>query len=269
MPNLKTNNDIDWYYEVFGEGETKLLFLHGWGVDRRIWRQQYKHFKNKYQVMIIDLPGHGNSSFHMVSLDDIAHDIREILVHAGFSKFVSIGSSLGGLVALKMYEIYPNTFEKMVFVGSMPKFAKSEDFPFGLDIENIRKLSAQVETHYPSIIDVFFRSLFTKEEKCSRRFKWLQKFRHADHEHPQQAALEKYLDILEHEDLRHVIKEILLPMQFINGCGDEICTPESVAYIQKLVPHARYDNFELCGHFPFLTKPKEFNILLEDFLEGE
>ena len=80
MPNLKTNNGIDWYYETFGEGEQKLLFLHGWGVDRRIWRQQYKHFRENYQVMILDLPGHGNSSFDKVPLKDMVHDIREVLV---------------------------------------------------------------------------------------------------------------------------------------------------------------------------------------------
>lgn len=269
MPNLKTNNNIDWYYEVFGEGKQKLLFLHGWGVDRRIWRQQYKYFKDNYQVMILDLPGHGNSSFEMTSLTEMAHDIREVLVHAGFSQFTSIGSSLGGLVSLKMYELFPNTFVRMVFVGSMPKFAKSEGYPYGLDVEKIRKLNNQVETHYPSIIEVFFRSLFTKEEKQSRRFKWLQKFRHEDHHHPQQPALEKYLDLLEQEDLRDVLKTVEVPMQFINGKGDEICTPKSVEYIKSLVPQGRFDDFEKCGHFPFLTQPSEFNEILLNFLEDK
>ena len=56
-------------------------------------------------------------------------------------------------------------------------------------------------------------------------------------------------------------------MQFINGTGDEICDQETVAYLKRLVPHSRFDDFQGCGHFPFLSKSYEFNEVLEDFLK--
>ncbi len=60
--------------------------------------------------------------------------------------------------------------------------------------------------------------------------------------------------------------QVNVPIQFICGDGDEICTRACVDDIKNLVPLARYVHFSECGHFPFLTRPQEFNRILEDFL---
>ena len=78
---------------------------------------------------------------------------------------------------LKLYDGMPEKVERMVFCGSLPKFAKSKDFPYGLNVNRMRMLAKQLEMGYPFIVDIFFRSLFTKEERKTRRYKWLQKFR--------------------------------------------------------------------------------------------
>ena len=265
MPHLKAQSGIEWHYDIDGEGGC-LLFIHGWGVDNRIWRQQLKFFSQYYKVMSVDLPGHGKSGWEKVDLDVMVTDLRSILEETGFADVTVIGSSLGGLVALKLYAMFPRGVARMIFVGAMPKFSKSEGYPHGLDVDKIRKLSGQLQTAYPSIINVFFRSLFTKEERQTRRFKWLQKFRQMDTA-PMRQALTEYLDILEKEDLREVLKKVRVPVQFINGREDEICTKETVAFLKELAPESRFDFFEQCGHFPFLSKPHEFNQVMEDFLK--
>src|SRR5262249_2681836 len=154
--------------------------------------------------------------------------------------------------------------KKMSFVGSMPKFSMSKEYPHGLDVAQIKKLGNQLETAYPLIVNIFFRSLFTKEERESRRFKWLEVFRDKN-EAPMKQALADYLDVLEREDLREDMAKITVPLQFINGTDDEICTLTTLNYIKKTCPKARFDLFDKCGHFPFLSKPHEFNKVLEEF----
>jgi len=265
MPHIKTKSGIRWHYELDGAG-ANLLFIHGWGVDKRIWRQQTKHFTKSHRVLSVDLPGHGKSAWRSILLEEMAQDLGDILYQLGIMSTTIVASSLGGLVTIKLYELHPEKIERIVFVGSMPKFAKTEHHPFGLDIAQIRKLNSQLERAYPSIIDVFFRSLFSEEERQSRRFKWLQTFRKTDQEKPMKGALMEYLDIIENEDLRETFKTIDRPVQFINGKKDIICCVDSVKYMQKMLPNAQYDFFENCGHFSFLSKPYEFNQLLEDFL---
>lgn len=265
MPHITTPSGIDWHYDVEGEGE-HLLFIHGWGVDKRIWRQQSKFFSRYYRVMTVDLPGHGKSGWKKISLDVMVRDLMAILQQWQFGAANIIGSSLGGLVALKLYAMFPQAVKRLIFVGSMPKFSRAADYPHGLDVAKMRKLGRQLKTDYPSIVNVFFRSLFTQEERETRRFKWLQKFKSND-EIPMQTALTEYLDILEEEDLREVLKNVHVPMQFINGREDEICTSKTVAFLQEVSPQARFDFFEKCGHFPFLSKPHEFNQIVEEFLK--
>lgn len=265
MGHIKGSNGIIWHYELEGDGPA-LMFLHGWGVDKRVWRQQAKYFSQNYRVLTVDLPGHGQSSWEKADLASMCDDLTNMLTRLTPGKVTVVASSLGGLFALKMYDRMPDKFSRMVMVGSMPRFAQSADFPYGLDVAAMRKLGAQLDTHYPSIVDVFFRSLFTKQERASRRFKWLQKFRQFE-EKPIKSALVQYLDILEQEDLRSVLERVDLPMQVITGTGDEICKQEVLEYIKRVQPNARYDAFEECGHFPFLSKPHEFNEVLEEFLK--
>jgi len=265
MPYLIAPSGIDWHYEVEGEGDD-LLFIHGWGVDRRIWRQQLKYFSRFYRVISVDLPGHGKSQWRKITLEVMAHDLNAILMHEQVKQIDIVGSSLGGLLALKLYEIYPPIVRKLIFVGAMPKFSRSADYPHGLDVARMKKLGGHVDSDYPSIVNIFFRSLFTKEERESRRFKWLQKFRQFD-DLPIKQALAEYLDILEKEDLREVLKNIKVPVQFINGREDEICRVETVEFMRKLCPRSQLTYFDQCGHFPFLSKSYEFNEVLEKFLK--
>ena len=266
MPHLKALSGIEWNYDLEGEGDGVLLFLHGWGVDKRIWRQQAKYFSQFYKVMTIDLPGHGESSWIKVSLEVMSQDIDYILDNLSIKELSVVGSSLGALLALRFYKNHPQKFKSLVLVGSMPKFTRSDDYPFGLDVHSIRKLSTQLENAYPSIVNIFFRSLFTHEERQSRRFKWLQTFRQNDGV-PMKKALMEYLDLFEHEDLRGHFKDIKIPVQIINGEEDQICTKETVLFMRSELPQTKVYFFEQCGHFPFLSKPHEFNQILSDFLK--
>ena len=66
--------------------------------------------------------------------------------------------------------------------------------------------------------------------------------------------------------MRHVLQQAAIPIQYINGDGDEICSKQCVQTIEVLKPEARFDYFPECGHFPFLSKPYEFNRIVDEFL---
>ena len=264
MPYLKSKVGTNWFYEMEGSGST-LLFLHGWGVNSLIWRQQFKYFSQTHQVIAIDLPGHGKTEWQNMNLTEIAFGIIDIFNQLNLNSVTIVGSSFGGLVGLKIFDIDPRIIRRFVLVGTQAKLSFSEDNLYGMDVQRIRKLANQLETAYPEIINIFFRSLFTKEERESRRFKWLQTFRKTD-KIPERAALLNMLDILEKEDLRPVLHRLRIPLQFINGTEDTICPWVMISNLKEKLPQARFEWFTECGHFPFLSKPHEFNQVVEKFL---
>lgn len=271
MPHLKTQKGITWNYEIDGEGPA-LVFVHGWGGDLRLWSGQSEYFSKDFQVIRLDLPGHGRSSWKKTDLPTIARDLEELFKNLNIPEINIVGSSLGGLVILQWFDLFPKRFKRIAWVGSLPKFLQVDgDFSFGLKLNWLRKLDGQLETNYPKIVDIFFRSLFTPIERRTDRYRYLTQFRRNEIV-AQKDALKEFLNILKKEDLRRVISKIRaskIPIQILNGTDDYICSKESVLYLQQELPHSEVKFFQDCGHFPFLTRVKEFNSALETFLKRE
>lgn len=264
MPYLTTKRGLSWHYEIVGEGEA-VLFIHGFGVSSKLWCAQVDHFSTGFKVITIDLPGHGESGWQDVSLMDMAIDLNFILKSLGIEQVNVVGSSFGGLIGLYLLKTGPQRVSRISFAGSLPKFARTPDYPAGLDIARIRTLSAQFDGDYSAMLDIFFRSLFSRQDRESERFKWIKQFHKAEAV-PRREALKKFLDILEYEDARDVLAHVNCRTQFINGTQDYIVPMDSMTWLEEMLPHANFDYLEGVGHFPFLTKPKEFNELLEGFL---
>ena len=264
MKYLVAASGIKWSYNISGEGRC-LLFIHGWGVDRHIWKEQVSHFSKRYKVLTLDLPGHGLSNFKECLFKDLVKDIKSILNDLNITKVSIVSSSLGGLFALKFYDMFAESVERIVFAGFIPKFSQFKDCPYGLKAEDFRKLAQQVENTYPSIIYIFFRSLFSKFERLTVRFKQIQKLQEKRMA-PRKEALVYYLNILEKEDLRYVLKGINIPIQFIHGENDEICCLKSFQYMRSICPNASWELFKNSGHFPFLINFNKFNYIVGRFL---
>ncbi|WP_426667288.1 alpha/beta fold hydrolase [Mucilaginibacter sp. McL0603] len=56
-----SNEGVNIVYSDSGNGDTTLLFVHGWGINRSYWSNQVNYFSKKYRVVTIDLPGFGQS----------------------------------------------------------------------------------------------------------------------------------------------------------------------------------------------------------------
>ena len=72
-------------YNTYGAGETSLIFIHGWSCDSRYWQKQLSTFSKHYQVITIDLAGHGNSSLGRLdyTMLSFANDVKAVIEKAG------------------------------------------------------------------------------------------------------------------------------------------------------------------------------------------
>ncbi|MCX5681936.1 MAG: alpha/beta hydrolase [Candidatus Omnitrophica bacterium] len=267
MPFIETPRKIKWHYETSGEGSC-LLFLHGWASSSRVFAQQAEYFSQKNKVILIDLPGHGLTSWQPVSFSEIVYDIEAILNTLNVDSLNIVGSSMGGMIGLKFYGMFPQRVKRLVMAGSVPKFLQSPGMPVGLKPQEMQKLRAQVVMKYPGILDIFFRSLFTLEERETEKFKWIHQFRKEEN-FPSQEALIYYLDLLEKEDLVAILKNIKIPVQFISGRHDYICSADSMEFLKVMLSYAQFNFIEKSGHFPFLIRSVEFNQEVEKFLTKE
>lgn len=264
MPEYTTSRGLRWHYETAGAGEA-VLFIHGFGGNGAFWEAQKNFLVRDFQVITVDLPGHGQSVWMPVGINDMAIDIAQILNSLGVDHFSVVASSFGGLIAFELYRLLPGRVMRMSLVGAIPKFARGPDYPAGLDIERIRKMSQQFDGNYASILDIFYRSLFTPQERGTPEFDRIKTLR-ASGALPTREALKEFLTILEKTDLRDRLSSVICPLQFISGSADYICPPSIMEWMAQHTYNARFDVIEGAGHLPFLIEVTEYNRLLEDFL---
>jgi pimeloyl-ACP methyl ester carboxylesterase len=89
-------------YEVGGDGEPALVFVHCWSCNRGFWREQLGLFAEDYTVVALDLPGHGASGRDRKawSLEAYADDVSRLVEELDLDRVVLVGHSMGGPVSL-------------------------------------------------------------------------------------------------------------------------------------------------------------------------
>lgn len=81
-----------------------LLFLHGTGCDSSDWVRVIEGLPRNWRCIALDFRGHGQSSVPMqhFTLADLADDVLHLTDDLGLEKFVIVGHSLGGMVAMEV-----------------------------------------------------------------------------------------------------------------------------------------------------------------------
>src|SRR5206468_6765519 len=90
-------------YAEAGQGErTPVVFLHGVGSDKSVWRPQLEHFGEERRSIAFDYPGYGESdpAPEHTSRDDYAAAILSAMDELGVGRAHVCGLSLGGVVAV-------------------------------------------------------------------------------------------------------------------------------------------------------------------------
>ena len=106
MPRAITNNGYDIGYEEAGGGEaTPIVFLHGVGSDKSVWRPQLAYFGQSRRAVAFDYPGYGDSdpAPEGTTRDDYAWAILSAMHELGIDRAHICGLSLGGVVAIAMH----------------------------------------------------------------------------------------------------------------------------------------------------------------------
>lgn len=90
-------------FEVHGVGAPALVFVHGWSCDRTYWKGQLEPLSRRFQVVAVDLGGHGESGHGRLSwtIDSFGGDVAAVVEELGLDPVVLIGHSMGGDVILE------------------------------------------------------------------------------------------------------------------------------------------------------------------------
>jgi pimeloyl-ACP methyl ester carboxylesterase len=105
-----------------------VTFVHGAGGSSSIWFKQIREFQKHFNVVLLDLRGHGNSNTQIkkafkqhYTFKSIANDVMEVLDHLKIKSSHFVGISLGTIVIRQLAEMYPNRVKSMIMGGAILK----------------------------------------------------------------------------------------------------------------------------------------------------
>ena len=235
-------------YNIWGQGKT-IVLLHGYLESKEIWNEFADKLAENFQVITLDLPGHGNSSLPNGSLtvEKMAESVKLILDKEKISSCVLIGHSMGGYVALAFLALYPELLSGFCLFHSSP-FADTKEKKQNREREiNIIRQGkkAQVYTsHFPNAFAKENVKIFADEiEKCKERAKNMSDIGII-------AALEAMKN---RPDRSKILKTTKVPVQYIIGERDNFIPMEILNKLQ-LPDHSEVVVLEKSGHMGFIEE---------------
>lgn len=244
-----------------------VVFIHGAGGSSAVWHKQLKDFRSEYNLLLIDLRGHGKSAestqafwLDRYTFEAVTTDILEVLDHLQIHSAHFMGVSLGTIIARQLAELQPERVKSLTMAGAVTRLnVQSRVLVF---LGNAFKHFMPYMWLYRLFAFVIMprrqhaesRNLFVREAQklCQREFiRWFK--------------LTKDINPL----LRYFKeKDIKIPTLYIMGDQD-LMFLEPVKNLVKEHKNSVLQILEKCGHVVNVEQPDQFNHLSLAFIKNQ
>ena len=244
-------------YDEAGDGAaTAVVFLHGVGSDKSVWRPQLDNFGRERRTIAFDYPGYGESdpAPEGTTRDDYAAAIVSAMSELGIDRAHICGLSLGGVVAIAMNAA---AFERIASLILADTFAVHPDGQAIYD----RSLAASSDLRVlaEARVDV----LLAQPADPAVRTEVVETMARIDSAAYRIGAQAVWL-----ADQRERADDVRVPTLVICGTEDKVTPPALSRELAHLIPGAQYEPIESAGHLSNLERPAEFNTLVGAFIRG-
>ena len=252
------------HYKTIKHATSKewIIFLHGFGGNASIFYKQLKPLRESYNLLLLDLPGHGKSPFiEGANLFEYASEQTvKVMDQLKIKSAHFIGISLGTIIMQEVALLAPERIKSMILGGATPKLKK-----WG---EVLVKLSMlyPVRTILPHMVPykVFARVLLPKKNHSNSRKAFVKE--------AYKLSKEAYISWI-HSGLKcfKTYEQLMktkntIPKIYISGSEDHMFLDNTVDYvaneensIMEIIPN--------CGHVCNIEQSDVFNELCLNFLK--
>ena len=247
---------------IRGPGHEWVVFVHGAGGSSSIWYKQIRDFREHFNVLLVDLRGHGGSPKPVdprepYTFEEVSREVVDVLDHLGIDSAHFIGISLGTILIRTIGEIAPGRVRTMIMGGAVTRLNLRSRVLVTLGTLARRfvpymwlyRLFAWImmpkKRHQQS------RLLFVGEAKKLAQKEFMRWWRLTNEVNPLLRFFEE--------------KELPIPTLYLMGEEDHMFLPP----VRRLVQRHRYSILRVLedsGHVVNVDRPDLFNDLSIDFI---
>jgi sigma-B regulation protein RsbQ len=256
---------------IHGHGPITLLFSHGFGCDKNMWRLLAPAYAKRYRVVLFDLVGAGNSDLAAYdvskydSLQGYADDVLEIARAVDDGKpLVFVGHSVSAMIGLLADLAEPERFAGHVMIGPSPSYINDGDYVGGFERKDIESLLETLEGNYLGWSSNMAPAIMGAADQPELGAELTNSFCRTDPNIAKQFARVTFLS-----DVRTELPK-LTTSTLILQCSDDLIAPMSVGtYMHSKLPKSTLSVIDNVGHCPHLSAPSASSSAIDAFLSQE
>lgn len=257
MKQFKLENSPIVYYISSREQTGWALFIHAAFVNHNMFKSQVEYFKDKYNVITVDIIGHGGSvdTHEGGRIDNMSEWINEILKKEKIDKIHIVGVSLGAVLAQDFANKYPSKVKSLACFG-------------GYDINNFdAKLQKGNSSAQGRMILQAMFSVKRFAQSNKKISAYTEKAQNDFYEMNIQFPKKSFMYLASLNSMVNTHKTAPREYPLLIGCGEHDIPQEKTAVQmwKENEPNAETVIFEGAGHCVNMDVPQEFNKVLEEF----
>ncbi len=237
------------YYINHVNSPNTVVFVHGWLSNAKVWwHLMHALGKVGFNSIAIDLPGFGDSQVPEYSVDNnfYCEILKDLLTKLKVQKFILVGHSNGGAIAVKYANSYTLDIDKLILI----------------DAAGIRKKtrSKTLKNLLAKTVSPLFKVPFLKPLRAA-----IYSAMGSEDYINSEYLGSTYRNII-NDDISLMYKTIYIPTLIVWGKKDKSTPIEYGEFINSQIKDSKLELID-AGHFPFLEKPNEVINLLIKFIK--
>ena len=249
------------YYKITGKG-TAVVLLHGFIEEGIMWNYAARALSKKYEVIVPDLEGFGNSPLQSktLSMEYYAYEIYKLLKKEKVKQCVMLGHSMGGYIALYFAEKYPQMLSGFGLINSHC-YADTEEKK-----TNRKKGNEFIAKHGTKVfVNELYGNLFHEIFKKTNK-PLIKMLTTSAEKYSTDALIAANTAMANRKSKEAVLKNSPVPVLLINGKQDEAAPFIYTSKQASLPSIADVHFFENCKHMAVFEKKKETITAMKNFV---
>ena len=237
-----------------------IVFIHGVGLAKEIWKPQINFFKD-YNILTYDLLGHGKTPLNksQLSFDDFSNQLFNLINELNFNKIHLVGFSLGALIARHFSAKHNDRLSSLIIHGSIYKRTE-EQKRVVLNRFEVVKTNRPVSKQ--SAIRRWLSENFIKKnpDVYKKIYSILEKNNHKD-------FLKCYEIFVNYIDDDSILKKIKVNTLITTGENDVGSTPEMSKNLSKMIQGSKFVEIKGGKHLCGIECADDVNITFKKFID--
>ncbi len=257
MINAKDSKNT--FYVLDKKNDVPIVFIHGVGLNHKIWEPQLNIFKNTF--LAYDILGHGKTPLNKenITFDDFSNQLINLINELNIKKIHLVGFSIGSLIARNFASKHSDRLESLILLCSIFKRSEKQ--------QQIVKDRFELAKKSKSLSKQALKRWFTDEylEKNPNTYNKISSIL-------EQNNIENFLKIYElfvnHKD-NEQFEKIKTKTLIMTGEGDIGSTPEMSVNLSKVINNSNVKIISKGKHLCSIECADDVNMAIKKHIQND